>query len=104
MSVYSPDLWVIVEIKNHDSEEAIKKVFASWFGGYLGSDRWKLSSGITEIVEHDTHYEIHNHSGSIYNCGKQSQGMSGYAGSVLEHMKENTKDRATITVLDEMKS
>lgn len=103
MSTYTPDLWVIVEIKNHDSDEAIQKVFASWYGGYAGGDSWKLSSGVTGIIERDTHYEIHNHSGSIYNCGKNSHGMSGYAAGVLETMKEMAKGVATITVLDERK-
>lgn len=103
MSTYTPDLWVIVEIHNHETDEVVQKVFASWYGGYLGSDRWKLSSGVTEIIDHENHYEIHNHSGSIYNCGRNNQGMSGYAGGVLEDMKEQLKGVATITVLDERK-
>jgi len=103
MSIYTPDLWVIVEIRNHETDEVVQKVFASWYGGYAGSDSWKLSSGVTEIIEHENHYEIHNHSGSIYNCGKNNQGMSGYAGGVLEGMKEKLKGIATITVLDERK-
>ena len=50
MSTYNPDLWTIVELKYNDSDEVTRKVMASWYGGYLGSDRWKLSSGITEMV------------------------------------------------------
>lgn len=103
MSTYAPDLWVIVEIHVHETDEVVQKVFASWFGGYLGSDRWKMSSGVTEIIDQENHYEIHNHSGSIYNCGKNNQGISGYASGVLEDMKEKLKGIATITVLDERK-
>ena len=103
MGIYTPDLWVIVEIRVHETDEVVQKVFASWYGGYAGSDSWKLSSGITWVDEYDNHYEFLNNSGSIYNCGKNNQGMSGYASGVLEGMRETAKDVATITVLDERK-
>ena len=96
MSIYNPDRWVIVELKYNDSDEVTRKVMASWYGGYLGSDRWKLSSGITEIVDKDTHYEIHNHSGSIYNCYKGSEGMSGYASSVFASFAKDLEGKGTI--------
>ena len=99
MSTYTPDLWVVLEFKEKDSEEVNRKVLASWYGGYLGSDRWKLSSGITEIVDADTHYEIHNHSGSIYRCGKNSVGMSGFTSGVYENFINQLKDKATITLV-----
>ena len=100
MSTYNPDLWVIVELKFNDSNEQYRKVFASWYGGYLGSDSWKLSSGITEIVETDTHYEIHNESGSIYNCRKGSEGMSGYASGVLSSFIRDLEGKGSIKVID----
>ena len=40
MSVYNPDKWVIVKI-DADSE-CIYKVFACWYGGYAGSDSWRI--------------------------------------------------------------
>jgi hypothetical protein len=98
MTVYNPDRWVIVELKYNDSDEVNRKVLASWYGGYLGSDRWKLSSGITEIVDKDSYYEIHNHSGSIYNCGKQSQGMSGYTAGVYNSFVRDLEGVGTIEV------
>ena len=63
MSDYSPDRWQVVSLVNEEGER-IDKVFGSWYGGYAGSDSWKLSSGITKVVEHDKHYEVHNVSGS----------------------------------------
>ena len=51
MSTYTPDLWVILEFKEKDSEEVNRKVLASWYGGYAGSDSWKLSSGITKQIQ-----------------------------------------------------
>ena len=100
MSTYNPDLWVIVELKDNDSNEVTRKVMASWYGGYLGSDRWKLSSGITEIVDQDTHYEIHNHSGSIYMCGKHSQGMSGYTAGVFASFVKDLAGKGTIEAVE----
>jgi hypothetical protein len=100
MSIYNPDLWVIVELKFNDSDEVTRKVMASWYGGYLGSDSWKLSSGITEIVETDTHYEIHNHSGSIYNCRKGAEGMSGYTAGVFDSFVRDLAGKGTIEVVE----
>ncbi|CAB5214139.1 hypothetical protein UFOVP190_19 [uncultured Caudovirales phage] len=100
MTVYNPDLWVIVELKYNDSDEVNRKVLASWYGGYLGSDRWKLSSGITEIVDKDLYYEIHNHSGSIYNCGKQSQGMSGYTSGIFTSFEKDLEGVGTIKIIN----
>ena len=85
MSDYCPDRWVIVRIsgKNH---EPIDKVLGSWYGGYTGSDSWRLSSGVTKVVEHDDHYEVHNQSGSIYQLFKGAKGTSTYTASVLHKM------------------
>jgi len=102
-SIYRSDLWVIVEFKENGSDEVTRKVLASWYGGYGGSDRWKLSSGVTNIVEHEHHYEIHNHSGSIYECGKHTYGMSGYTSSVYESFVKDLEGRGTITVIDKDK-
>lgn len=99
MSEYSPDRWIIVEMEQKDGEGPICKVFGNWYGGYLGSDSWKLSSGICKVVEHDEHYEIHNVSGSIYTCYKNSYGTSGYGVSVLNNFykqAENSNGAFTI--------
>jgi len=99
--IYRPDLWVIVELKYNDSEERHRKVLASWYGGYGGSDRWKLSSGITEIIEHEHHYEIHNVSGSIYDCGKHMIGMSGYTTSVYNSFVRDLEGAGTIEIIED---
>jgi len=100
MRTYNPDRWVIVELKMNDSDEAHRKVLASWYGGYAGSDSWKLSSGITEIIEHDNHYEIHNHSGSVYNCGKHCIGMSGYTSGIFDSFVKDLEGVGTIKVVE----
>lgn len=100
MSTYTPDRWVIVELKMNDSEERHRKVLASWYGGYGGSDSWKLSSGITNIVEHENHYEIHNYSGSVYNCSKHSVGMSGYTSGIFASFEKDLEGVGTIKVIE----
>jgi hypothetical protein len=99
-SLYRPDLWVIVELKYNDNEEVNRKVLASWYGGYGGSDRWKLSSGVIETIEHENHYEFINHSGSIYECGKHMVGMSGYTSGVFESFKKDLEGIGSIEVID----
>lgn len=93
MSMYSPDRWVIVEVKFNDTGESERKVLASWYGGYLGNDSWKLSSGITKVIEHEQYYEIHNYSGSIYNCYKAAIGMSGYTAGVYESFRKQLEEK-----------
>ena len=91
MSNYTPDLWVIVEMVTE--KNTIYKVLGSWYGGYLGSDSWRLSSGVTKVIEHDNHYEVHNHSGSIYTCYKGAEGISTYTTSIYEDYKINIESK-----------
>jgi hypothetical protein len=100
MSDYTPDLWTIVELKFNDSEEVTRKILASWYGGYLGGDSWRLSSGITKIIDKDAHYEIHNESGSIYYCGKNNKGMSNYTTGIFEHLGRSLEEKGTIKVVN----
>ena len=44
MTEYVPDRWCVIRIPNN--RETVYKVFASWSGGYIGGDSWKLNSGI----------------------------------------------------------
>jgi hypothetical protein len=76
------------------------KVFAGWYGGYAGSDSWKLSSGIEKSIEHDDYYEIHNNSGSVYKCYKTLIGQSIYMHSIFSQFKENCeKNNASFCLL-----
>jgi len=90
MSTYKPDLWEVVRISKDG--EHIDKVYASWRGGYITPDEWRLSSGITQVVENDSHYQIHNHSGSIYLCPKQARGTTLFTQAILEQLKEGMEE------------
>ena len=94
MSEYTPDKWVVIEL----DYEGVKtqKILSSWYGGWVGSDSWRLSSGITGVEELEDSYIIKNESGSVYTCFKKRYGMSAYAMSILEDFKK----QAAITMVE----
>lgn len=85
MSDYTPDRWAIVHITSPDNPP-IDKVVGSWYGGYGGSDSWRMNSGIEKVVDCDKFYDIYGYSGSIYRCYKGSEGMSAYTEMVMNNM------------------
>lgn len=91
MSVYSPDVWVIVKIAAV-GEEPIYKILAGWYGGFAGSNSWKLSSGITTVERDDEFNQTHYHqsSGSTYVCHADSYKFS----SMTQNMFNNWADAA----------
>ena len=100
MSEYQPDRWVVVKITT--PKEKLYKVFASWSGGYGGSDRWKMNSGITRATLVDNRWEFSGHSGSVYSCHVDGYGTNGYGGHVLQNFIDQapTQD-STIEVMHE---
>lgn len=98
MNAYTPERWVIVEMNSEHGK--IRKILGSWYGGYAGSDSWRFSSGITEVVDYDDYYEIHNESGSIYTCYKSCVGMSFYTERVfLDYKKKASEANASIEII-----
>jgi len=85
MSEYRPDKWLVVKITGKDTPP-VHKVFACWYGGYLGSDSWKLNSGITKATLEGNIYSFEGSSGSVYECHKDSYGTNGYGADVLSNM------------------
>jgi hypothetical protein len=85
MSEYTPDLWTIVRITSPDNPQ-IDKVVGSWYGGFGGSDEWRMNSGIERIKEHELYYDVIGYSGSVYKCYKTSHGTSAYTNTVINNM------------------
>jgi len=94
MSKYIPDKWVIIEI-DHEGIK-IQKILSSWYGGWAGSDSWRLSSGITEVEELEDSFIFKNESGSVYTCFKGRYGMSSYTAGILEDFKK----QALVTMVE----
>ncbi len=73
-----PDRWLLVECGD------IHRVFASFTGGYLDGDSWRLNSGIDRVeIDEDGNFLFHGYSGSVYKCHKDCYGTTGYGASVL---------------------
>jgi hypothetical protein len=94
VSEYTPDKWVIIEV-DHEGMKT-QKILSSWYGGWAGSDSWRLSSGITEVEELVDSYIIKNESGSVYTCFKGRYGMSFYTSNILEGFKK----QALVTIVE----
>lgn len=99
MSEYNPDKWVIVELKT--PKETLYKVLASWYGGYLDGDSWKLSSGIQNVTRIENGYAFHNFSGSVYNCHKEAYGMSMYTSGIYTSFEKQNSDEIQISLVEE---
>jgi len=94
MSEYTPDCWVVIEIAMEGT--TVQRILSSWYGGWAGSDSWRLSSGITEVEELGGLYIIKNQSGSVYTCYKKRYGMSSYTAGILEDFKK----QALVTIVN----
>jgi len=76
MTNYDPDKWVLVEFTTTEGEK-LMKVFGGWYGGYLGSDSWRINSGIVKTVRDGDYIHFHGTTGSVYTCHKNAYGMTG---------------------------
>ena len=96
----TPDKWVVVKIDNK-LDTPFYKVFATWAGGYLDGDRWKLNSGIKSVESDDDYYYFIGHSGSCYKCHKKGYGTAtSYGEGVLMDMIKNAyKINSTLNIL-----
>ena len=70
----TPDKWIILKINNNG--EIYYKVFATWVGGYLGNDSWRINSGIAEVSQDKDYYYFTGFSGSVYQCYKKAYGIT----------------------------
>lgn len=94
---YAPDKWVVIKIVATENGDTHYRVFATWYGGYTGSDSWKMNSGITRVEKTDDGYALFGESGSVYLCHQNCWGLSGYGSSVLKSFETNTD--VTISML-----
>lgn len=70
-----PDRWVVLQMGDD-----LYKVFATWSGGYLNGDSWKLNSGISRVKQDNHYYYFFGFSGSCYQCSKGAYGVNGSYG------------------------
>lgn len=97
MSNYTPDRWMLIKITGTDPHY---RVFGSWFGGYLGSNSWRMNSGIVSVTEEDDFYIFKGHSGSEYRCHKESYGSHSYGYGVAIGYEKDSGGK--IEIIQEM--
>lgn len=88
-----PDNWVVLKITV--GEETIYKCLAGWSGGYLGSDCWKLNSGIVRVDrknKYSQYIEFYGRSGSVYHCHKNCYGLRMNNAGIFNELKEKFGD------------
>ena len=92
MNDYTPDKWVVVKIEG-GKFPLTYKVFACWYGGYLGSNSWKMNSGITKVTKDEDFYLFEGYSGSVYKCHEKTYGMHMYGHGILQGFIEQAKEK-----------
>jgi len=82
-----PERYVLIKIHNSDRTKIVYRVFASWAGGYLNGDSWRMNSGVVKVEISEDHYTFVGYSGSKYVCKKNSVGFAtSYTNSILDGM------------------
>jgi hypothetical protein len=81
MSEHAPDRWVVLRI--FLGEKTSYRVMGGWYGGYAGSDSWRINSGISKVELLDDAYKFYGNSGSVYVCRKGGYGMTFLMASVI---------------------
>jgi len=98
MREYTPDVWVILEFDAPSLEKPMHKVFGGWYGGFAGSDSWKLNSGITQVRRDGDWYEFDGYSGSTYRCNDHNYHMSGLMQGILAQWQKQADERGDVTI------
>lgn len=81
--IYTPDAWVILRITNKESGSTYYRCLGGWYGGFSGSDSWRMNSGIIKIVDAGDYYEIFGCSGSSYHCYKRCERVTMLMQSII---------------------
>lgn len=98
MNEYTPDVWVVLEFDAPELEQPVRKVFAGWYGGFAGSNSWKLNSGITEVRKTEDWYEFDGYSGSTYRCHANNYHMSSLMQGVLSKWLKQADERGDVQI------
>lgn len=83
--MYHPDRWALLKITNGD--ETVYKILAGFYGGFAGSNSWKLNSGVTKVEEDADLWLVYGESGSVYACRKNAEGFTALTSQMLAHWK-----------------
>lgn len=79
----TPDKWMLVRVHGDTPHW---RIFATWGGGYLHGDSWRLNSGVESVEDKDEYFDFHGYSGSLYRCRKTAYGTTLYGMGILEDL------------------
>ena len=97
MTDYHPDNWVVIKFTQQmksgntgygRTEKVFYKVLGGWSGGYLGSDNWRLNSGIVDVEETTDSFIFIGGSGRRYICDKTQERLRMNTAGIWEQMQE----------------
>ena len=95
-----PDLWSIVKVTDSIDAKYYYRVFAIWRGSFAVGQRWKLNSGIKEIIVHPDHFEFVGLTDTRYICAKELYGNTLYGHSVINSLAKSNR-HLLLEVLDD---
>jgi len=101
MTEYTPDNWVVLNLKAEKLDSGFYKVLAGWSGGYLDGDSWRVNSGITKVEQDDNCYYFYGESGSCYKCHKDGYGLRNNNASVYGYFKKHEKFEDQVFLMPE---
>jgi len=84
--IYTPDRWQILKLSK-PGHSPHHRLLSGWYGGFAGSDEWRLNSGIVVCEEIQNYYQIVGVSGTKYHCKKSAQGTSSLMRSVITKLE-----------------
>ena len=93
-----PDKWVILQITKEGL--SVYRLLAGWYGGYLGSDEWRLSSAIISFTKEGGYIYFTSASGSIYKCYMEAEGTTSYTQSKYMYFKSLETDLVKINIME----
>jgi hypothetical protein len=96
MSTYTPDVWVVLEFTT--PKETLQKVFAGWYGGFAGSNSWKLNSGIVTTRKEGEWFEFDGYSGSTYRCHASNYHMSSLMQGLYANWLKQADERGDVQI------
>lgn len=94
----TPDKWAILEIEQNGKRHL--KVLATWYGGYLSGDSWKLSSSILTQVLEDDYWYFYTASENCYRCHKEAYGMGAYTEQVFNAWVKQAPADVSLKILE----
>lgn len=72
-NTHKPDMWQLIQLRSKDPASTNPPTFhvlSSWWGGWTGSDSWRLSTQITQVKDHPDYWLVTTRSGSQYELSR----------------------------------